>query len=70
MGLALSECGGLSSYWTYKGSLTTPPCSEGLRWWVSGGVMGVSAAQMGELEKVSGFSSRGVQGIQAQSLDV
>ena len=32
--------------------------------------MGVSAAQMKALEGVSGFSSRGVQAVSAQSLGV
>ena len=28
------EVGGVEEFWTYKGSLTTPPCSEGLRWFL------------------------------------
>ncbi|CZR60675.1 related to carbonic anhydrase precursor [Phialocephala subalpina] len=70
MGLALCEAGNLESYWTYKGSLTTPACTEGLRWWVSGTPMGLSKRQMSKLKGVSGFSSRGVQKIIAQALSV
>lgn len=33
--LALDDIGSLKRFWTYKGSLTTPPCTEGLRWFVS-----------------------------------
>ncbi|KAF8849312.1 carbonic anhydrase [Acephala macrosclerotiorum] len=49
MSLVLSGVGDLESYWTYKGSLTTPACTEGLRY---------------------GFSSKGVQKINAHALSV
>lgn len=67
---ALSEGGDLKSYWTYKGSLTTPVCSEGLRWWVSGKTMTVSQAQMDGILAASDFSARGVQKIKSHNVGV
>lgn len=64
----LSEGGSLKNFWTYEDSLTTPPCSEGLRWWVSGKTMTVSQAQMDALLGVSDFSARGTQKITAQAV--
>ncbi|CZT53071.1 related to carbonic anhydrase precursor [Rhynchosporium secalis] len=58
MSLAIKEVGGLEKFWTYKGSLTTPPCSEGLRWWVSGDFLQVSDVQMRTLLGVSVYSAR------------
>ena len=36
----------LTRYWTFKGSLTTPPCTEGLRWTVLKQVQPISADQL------------------------
>jgi len=36
----------LTRYWTFKGSLTTPPCTEGLRWTVLKQVQPISKAQL------------------------
>lgn len=58
MSLALSEAGDVERFWTYKGSLTTPPCSEGLRWFVAKEVLEVSDAQLQSLLGVSVYSSR------------
>ncbi|KAI9047232.1 hypothetical protein LZ554_008686 [Drepanopeziza brunnea f. sp. 'monogermtubi'] len=55
---ALEEVDHVRKFWTYKGSLTTPPCGEGLRWWVAEDVMQVSDAQMQSLLGVSLYSSR------------
>lgn len=56
--LAIEEVGELNEYWTYKGSLTTPPCSEGLRWFVPKQELLVSEAQMVEILAASRFSHR------------
>jgi carbonic anhydrase len=59
--LAIDEVGGVQEFWTYKGSLTTPPCSEGLRWFVPKQELMVSEAQMVEILAASRFSHRVTQ---------
>jgi carbonic anhydrase len=50
------------SYWTYPGSLTTPPCSEGVRWHVLQGKRSVSSTQVYEFEqRFHGSTARPVQ---------
>ena len=63
MYLDIKEGGYLKNYWSYEGSLTTPPCDEGLRWFVSKDVMTVSKAQFKVLQRTSGglFSARDIQ---------
>ena len=36
----------MTRYWTFKGSLTTPPCTEGLRWTVLKQVQPISKSQL------------------------
>ena len=36
----------MTDYWSYDGSLTTPPCSEGLKWSVIKQVQPISADQL------------------------
>lgn len=51
-----------SSYFTYDGSLTTPPCSEGVRWFVSQTPIELSEAQIARLYVLfHGHNSRPVQ---------
>ncbi|ETI22947.1 hypothetical protein G647_04741 [Cladophialophora carrionii CBS 160.54] len=56
--LAIDEVGGVEEFWTYKGSLTTPPCSEGLRWFLPKQELVVSEQQMVEILAASRFSHR------------
>ena len=42
----------------YSGSLTTPPCSEGVSWHVSTAKLGVSPASFVKVRDVIGFNSR------------
>lgn len=61
--LALSQVNNLKKYWTYSGSLTTPPCTEGVRWFVAAETFVLGDGQLQELLSVSHYSSRPVQHI-------
>lgn len=49
------------TYFAYAGSLTTPPCSEGVRWNVLRTPITASSAQIARLREVLGASSRHIQ---------
>ena len=55
-----SEAG---AYSHYKGSLTTPPCSEGVNWFVMAKGIEVSAEQIGKFEGIASASARPLQGL-------
>jgi carbonic anhydrase len=46
------------SFQTYSGSLTTPPCSEGVRWLVSDQKLAVSLSTFKKARSVIGFNAR------------
>jgi carbonic anhydrase len=48
-------------FFHYQGSLTTPPCSEGVRWFVLTEPVGVSAKQVDLLAQIVKFNARPVQ---------
>ena len=50
-----------TSYYRYMGSLTTPPCSEGVSWFVLAEPVTVGRAQLAELTRTVGANSRPVQ---------
>jgi len=49
------------SYYTYEGSLTTPPCSEGVRWIVMNTPIQASAAQLDALRQQHDDNARPIQ---------
>lgn len=50
-----------ASTWTYEGSLTTPPCTEGVRWVVFEQPVTLSPEQIEALDSAHHHNSRGVQ---------
>ncbi|KAF6809286.1 carbonic anhydrase [Colletotrichum plurivorum] len=59
--LALQEVLNFSEFWTYQGSLTSPPCSEGIRWFLARQVMFLSDKQMEAVLGASTYSARAEQ---------
>lgn len=50
-----------SNYYSYNGSLTTPPCTEGVYWIVLGDVIYASTDQIDNLERWEGINNRPIQ---------
>jgi carbonic anhydrase len=48
-------------YWTYTGSLNTPPCTEGVRWFVFEEELSVSRDQMRAFAAIFRMNTRGLQ---------
>src|SRR6266568_3151629 len=48
-------------YWTFMGSLSTPPCTEGVRWFVFEEELSVSREQLRAFEAIFRMSSRPLQ---------
>ncbi|KAK6360032.1 hypothetical protein TWF696_001152 [Orbilia brochopaga] len=46
---------------TYPGSLTTPPCTEGVTWYVSNTILDIAPKDYRAFKKVLGFNSRTLQ---------
>jgi len=57
----LSDIDYITEAYTYSGSLTTPPCSEGVTWYVNKNPQEVSVHQFLKLREVMGFNSRFTQ---------
>lgn len=66
----IEEVSSVKEYWTYRGSLTTPPCSEGLRWFVPKDSLKVSVEQMVKLLGASRFSHRVEQTVLLHQINV
>ena len=48
-------------YWTFSGSLTTPPCSEGVRWFVFEEPLSMSLVQLRQFTALFRMNSRPLQ---------
>ena len=55
-------------YYRFSGSLTTPPCSEGVRWMVLKNYVTISPAQVKEFSKIIHKNNRPVQPLNARKV--
>jgi carbonic anhydrase len=56
-------------YWTFMGSLTTPPCSEGVRWFVLEQDLPISREQLRYFGQVYKLNSRPVQDLHSRRIE-
>ncbi|MFM7141077.1 MAG: carbonic anhydrase family protein [Alphaproteobacteria bacterium] len=59
----------LATYWSYPGSLTTPPCSPIVSWFVLRKPVRASQAQIQEFIDVMGNNYRPVQALNGRSVE-
>lgn len=57
-----------NDYYRFNGSLTTPPCSEGVRWFVMKDAKSLSAKQISQFEQAMGHNNRPIQPIHARTV--
>jgi len=57
-----------AGYYTYSGSLTTPPCTEGVRWLVLNEPVELSAEQIVAFSKIFELDARPVQPLNDRDL--
>lgn len=61
---------GDSDYFTYQGSLTTPPCSEGVRWIVMTEALTLSKEQVAAYIELFGETARPIQGTNEREIQL
>lgn len=54
----LGEVIHFNEFWTYRGSLTSPPCREGIRFFLARQILWTGVEQMQAILGVSSFSAR------------
>jgi len=59
----------LDSYYHYKGSLTTPPYTESVRWYVSKRIFEASPSQIKRILDIEGANARQVQSLNDRELE-
>lgn len=58
------------AYYTYMGSLTTPPCTEGVRWIVLTSPVEISKAQSDAYARILGGTNRPLQPLNERTIEV
>jgi carbonic anhydrase len=56
------------NYYNYRGSLTTPPYTESVRWYIAKHVFEASAAQIEAINKIEGNNARHVQALYSRTV--
>jgi carbonic anhydrase len=56
------------NYYSYKGSLTTPPYTESVRWYISKHIFEASAEQIEAINKIEGNNARHVQALYGRTI--
>jgi carbonic anhydrase len=56
-------------YWTYMGSLTAPPCTEGVRWFVFEDVLSISRSQLRAFTSLIPMDSRPLQDAHSRKIE-
>ncbi|KAM0699046.1 hypothetical protein Q7P36_001092 [Cladosporium allicinum] len=67
---ALREAGDFREMWTYRGSLTSPPCREGIRFFIARNILFVSNPQMQDILRISTYSARAEQEVWMHEINV
>jgi carbonic anhydrase len=56
-------------YWTYQGSLTTPPCTEGVRWFVFEQELSLSRDQLRVFATIFKVNTRPLQELHGRRIE-
>jgi len=56
-------------YWTYMGSLTTPPCTEGVRWFVFQQPLTISREQLSAFTALYKMNTRPLQDLRGRKIE-
>jgi carbonic anhydrase len=59
----------LKSYYHYKGSLTTPPYTESVYWYVLSRIFEASPEQITRINEIEGDNARHIQGVYGRDVD-
>lgn len=57
------------SYWTYMGSLTAPPCTEGVRWFVFQSQVSISRRQLDAFAAIYKMNTRPLQSLHGRRIE-
>ncbi|HEY4370065.1 MAG TPA: carbonic anhydrase family protein [Steroidobacteraceae bacterium] len=58
------------AYYTFTGSLTTPPCTEGVTWFVLRNPSSISAAEIARFAAIYPMNARPVQALNGRAIEV